>query len=281
MKKFAFVVSLLLVLSFSVFAFGNTIKIESRGMYITGTLEMPKDIKNPPVVLMLHGFASSKDEVGNFYLNLAKVLKGIGIASLRIDFLGSGESEGLFEDTTVTGQVDDAKAAFEYLKNSGKFDNTKIGVVGFSLGGMVAAVLAGEEEGIKSLALWSSTGDVVGVFKEELGKYFPIAYDKGAVDIDLGWTKIRLKKAFFESLYNIFPYEAITHYKGALLTISGEKDTASVIGAKNFLYNQKGKLQKNVVISGVSHIYGVLSKNLKPSEEVINTTLEWFSKTLK
>ena len=281
MKKRVLILGLALVFLFTGLAFTSemVVKIPTRGLSMTGTLVVPDNIKNPPVVLMLHGFASKRDEVGNFYLNLAKELEKNGIASLRVDFIGSGESEGKFEETTVTGQVDDAKAALSYLKKHKKYKFSKFGVLGFSLGGIVAASLVGTEK-IDSLALWSTTGDVVGVFKEELGKYFPIAYDKGYVDIDLGWTKFRLKRAFFESLYSVFPYEAITHYYGPLLVIAGEKDKASVEGAKELMYNHPGRLQLKVIIPGVGHIYGVLSDNHGPSKEVIEITALWFSKTL-
>ncbi len=282
MKKVILVLIVISLFILSQIAFGSemVVKIPTRGMNMVGTLVIPDGVKNPPVVLMLHGFASKRDEVGNFYLNLAKELEQIGIASLRVDFIGSGESEGKFENTTVTGQVDDAKAALNYLKNCKKYKFSKFGVLGFSLGGIVAASLVGTEK-VDSLALWSTTGDVVGVFKEELGKYFPIAYSEGYVSIDLGWTKFTLKRAFFESLYSVFPYEAITHYMGPLLVIAGEKDKASVEGAKEMLYNHPGLIQMKVIIPGVGHIYGVLSKDLGPSKKVINITKNWFLETLK
>jgi len=47
-----------------------------------------------PAVLLLHGFASSKDEVGNMYAREAKALAEKGIASLRIDFAGFGKKRG-------------------------------------------------------------------------------------------------------------------------------------------------------------------------------------------
>jgi len=43
-----------------------------------------------PAVLLLHGFASSKDEVGNLYKQLSDELFKVGISSLRIDFRGWG-----------------------------------------------------------------------------------------------------------------------------------------------------------------------------------------------
>ena len=63
------------------------------GGHIPGTLSIPdRATGKVPAVLLLHGFASSKDEVGDMYKNLAAKLAAQGIASLRIDFQGSGAS---------------------------------------------------------------------------------------------------------------------------------------------------------------------------------------------
>ena len=57
---------------------------------IQGILCEPEAESPLPAVLMLHGFASQKDEVGNMYKRLAAALGEQGIASLRIDFRGWG-----------------------------------------------------------------------------------------------------------------------------------------------------------------------------------------------
>lgn len=59
---------------------------------VVATLAMPASDSAVPAVLMLHGFASVRDEVGEMYKRLAAELGERGIASLRIDFRGWGES---------------------------------------------------------------------------------------------------------------------------------------------------------------------------------------------
>ena len=82
---------------------------------VVGTLNRPAGATKAPVVLMLHGFGSQKDEVGNMYARLADALLERGVGSLRIDFRGFGKSDGDTGATTVGGQVEDAEAAYQYL----------------------------------------------------------------------------------------------------------------------------------------------------------------------
>ena len=62
---------------------------------VAATLSMPDGAGPFPAVLMLHGFGSSRDEVGGMYAAEAAALASAGIASLRIDFRGFGQSLSL------------------------------------------------------------------------------------------------------------------------------------------------------------------------------------------
>src|SRR5215211_2849288 len=84
---------------------------------IPGILALPKAggaARSYPAVLMLHGFASHKDEVGDMYLREARALAERGIASLRIDFAGTGDSEQPYTANTWTGMVADAVTAHDW-----------------------------------------------------------------------------------------------------------------------------------------------------------------------
>ena len=79
----------------------------------------------------------------------------LGIGALRIDFRGSGDSEGEFSDMTIESEVSDALVAFNYLKSDPEVDNSRLGLFGRSFGGLVAVKTAFREGNIKSLALWA------------------------------------------------------------------------------------------------------------------------------
>lgn len=243
--------------------------------HIPGTLTMPvKTAGKVPAVLLLHGFASQKDEVGDMYENLAAKLADMGIASLRIDFQGSGDSKIPFEKMTFANQVSDAQAAFNYLKSVQSIDASRLGVLGFSMGGAVAIKLVSNTaNSIKSLGLWSSASSREMANLES--EYREKAEKDGKVEVDLGWTKITLGKDFFAANQNLTLESDISKFKGNTLIVYGTADELSG-NAPYFLYNLKGKVRNLVLIDGGDHIYHVLSDDKSESNQVIKMTTDWF-----
>ncbi|CAM3517628.1 hypothetical protein DESA109040_15140 [Deinococcus saxicola] len=188
---------------------------------IPGTLSLPNNASGKlPAVLLLHGFASQKDEVGDMYKSLAAKLVAQGIASLRIDFQGSGDSKIPFEQMTFTNQVSDAQAAFDYLKGRPEVDAARLGLLGFSMGGGVAIKLAANAANpVKSLALWSSTSSR-SLADIEVGSR-ATAEKEGVVDVDLGFTKIKLGKAFYNSIQNQNLEADIGKFRGNTMLVYG------------------------------------------------------------
>lgn len=252
---------------------------------IAATLNIPDNIAPDappaPAVLMLHGFGSSRNEVGNMYASQADALAAMGIASLRIDFRGFGKSDGDTGATTVDSQLEDAKVGLAYLSKVKGIDAARVGVLGFSLGGGIAMLAAADEpQKIKSLATWSSVGDFKADFLAELGqKTFDRAREDGIVGIDLGWRTIALKQAFFDSLENRKLEEAIGKYPGSYMAIAGAKD-ASAAYVEKFVGLSKSKTKFTYIVPEADHIFGALSQDKSKVNDVILKTTEWFSKTL-
>lgn len=112
----------------------------------------PPPQAHPPVVLMLHGFAGDRDEE-DIFPRAAKAFAAAGLASLRIDFRGAGDSGGSFADTTFSRQIEDGLAALQFLQSDKRVDSARIGIVGVSQGGLVAAIVAARSGLPKALAL--------------------------------------------------------------------------------------------------------------------------------
>ncbi len=70
-----------------------------------------------PAILICHGFAGQKTGRYRLYVTLAEELAKSGVAVLRLDFRGCGDSEGDFVNTTLAGEVSDALKGLEFLKN--------------------------------------------------------------------------------------------------------------------------------------------------------------------
>ena len=202
---------------------------------MVGTLEVPDGALTPPVILLLHGFAGSRDELKipslkqGIFARAADAWAAKGLASLRIDFRGGGDSEGSFEDTTISGQVEDALAAVEYLQTQKSVDARRLALVGWSQGGAVAAIAAGRtQHHLAAVALWNPEVSPVATMQAVLG---PDAVKTGlasagrATVIKLPWGgETALKTAFFEDLFNVDPVAELAKYPGPVFVAVGTND---------------------------------------------------------
>jgi esterase/lipase len=91
-------------------------------------------------ILMCHGLGSNKDNTS--YLTLQTKLNASKITTFRIDLLGHGESDGEFDDLTLTETIDDILCAKQELERRGY---TKIGFIGSSFGGVGGIIAASIE----------------------------------------------------------------------------------------------------------------------------------------
>ncbi len=86
-----------------------------------------------PVVLFVHGFVSGKNS--KKAVELSSKLPKQGIACLRFDFSGHGESNGRFEETIASQQVKELQALIEFVKSHPRLNAKRIALIGSSLGG--------------------------------------------------------------------------------------------------------------------------------------------------
>jgi alpha/beta superfamily hydrolase len=123
-----------------------------------GVLHVPDDLKpeqKAPAIAMFHGFTGHKSETHRLFVRIARALCSAGFVVLRFDFRGSGDSDGDFEEMTVAGEVSDAEQAITFLSELPGVDEKTVGVIGLSMGGRVAAVLASKDSRVKFAALRS------------------------------------------------------------------------------------------------------------------------------
>ena len=101
------------------------------GIKIPGIYCAPNG-KNRGAILVLHGITTHKDEYGNFFADLARAFALKGLASLRIDFRGHGESTVSQKSFTVASQLCDTVAASRWLRT--KAGVQRIAILGCSFG---------------------------------------------------------------------------------------------------------------------------------------------------
>lgn len=242
---------------------------------IVGTLTLPEGGARGPAVVMLHGFASSRDEIGGLFATQAGMLAERGIAALRIDFRGFGDSAGEAADMTVERLVEDAQIARKYLAEVEGVEPSRIGAVSYSFGSAIAML---DADAYRSLVAWGQMGDLYGEFHDFLGQAaFDQAASEGHATIDMGWSSITLKHGFFESIGRFDLAQAFSGYAGHFLTIAGEDDPAV-----DYFDSFTGMAAHSsaIVVPGADHMFGVFSGETGPGERVIAETAAWLAATL-
>lgn len=127
----------------------------SGGEQIVGMVHRVPGHAPAPVVVMLHGFTGSKHETRRLFVQAARRLAGEGIATLRFDFRGCGDSSGDFHEMTVNRMIEDTVAAMSWLRTQPDLDVTRTGLLGMSLGGLVASLAARALPDLRGVLLWS------------------------------------------------------------------------------------------------------------------------------
>lgn len=129
---------------------------------LAGTLTLPKKDGIFPVVVLISGSGPQNRDEEIFghkpFLVLADHLTKKGIAVLRFDDRGTGESTGNFQRATSIDFAGDVKSAVEYLKTRTEINKNKIGLIGHSEGGIIAPMVAAELEDINFIVLMAGTG---------------------------------------------------------------------------------------------------------------------------
>jgi dipeptidyl aminopeptidase/acylaminoacyl peptidase len=133
----------------------ESVVLKNDGQKIFGIMHRPLLPEPYPVVLVCHGLGGHKTGKYRLYVNLAEMLTRLGIGCLRIDFRGSGDSEGCFSEMTIETELSDALLALNFLKQDTLVDVSRIGVFGRSFGGVIAVMAASQFGDIRSMALWA------------------------------------------------------------------------------------------------------------------------------
>ncbi len=103
-------------------------------------------------------FAEEKNKSQRLFVDLARAFAGAGVGVLRLDYGGTGDSQGSFDQATIASRKADILAAIEYCRN--ERGAARIGLLGLRLGAALAAEVAEEAGSISWLILLSPVADV-------------------------------------------------------------------------------------------------------------------------
>ena len=193
----------------------------SKGHELCGILSDPSRDKNRPLIVLCHGFTTSKD--GRTYTRLEEILNRKAFSTFRFDFFGHGESDGKFEDITISEAVDDVQSAIRFVKDTGY---TRIGLVGSSFGGFASLLAAVQDDDLFVLALKSPVSDYLGLLiARDHDRDIQAWKQNGFIQIETTEGKTeRLNYSFFADAEKIQGYAIAERIKAPTLIVHGDRD---------------------------------------------------------
>ena len=256
-----------------------------------GDHELPATVCLPagegpfPAVVLLHGTGSSRDEAGNAYLTAARCFaEEYGLASLRFDFMGCGESTAAYRDYTFDSAVSDAAAAGEYLRRLPAVDPERIGVLGWSQGGTDALLSVSRRPGLfKSVVTWAGAPDlrIEAVFTEEQyaqaranGFYLLLGDWHEPLEVSLRWCE--------DVLHTDVLGEFAANYTGPVLAIHGREDvTVDPVWCGRIAAASGNPASATLYLDGADHTLNVFTEaDQRTLHTAIRAAGEFFGKTL-
>ncbi len=218
-----------------------------------------------PVVVMFHGFTGNHIESHFLFARLSKELEKKGISSVRFDFRGSGDSDGTFEEMTLSSEISDAKTVVEYAR---KRFGGNLGILGLSMGGTVALMTA-PELNPKALCLWAPASKNKEVFSQG-GMPKP----EGQKLIDVGGLNVSTE--FAKEVLTFDAFSNAKNYAGPSVIIHGTADpTVPFEHSKDLV--KEFENAKLIPVEGADHVFSAVSW----ASQAIEESALFFAENLK
>lgn len=232
-----------------------------RGQVLRGVLHTPTDAaaaatrnaQGLPMVVLFHGFCDDRDEINFVHVELSRRLAQAGIASVRFDFAGSGESDGSFFDMTISGEVADGIDILTWARGLDFVDESRVAIHGLSLGGCVASMVAGTCPGqVRALSMFCPAPDVVYNMQNHMtlcGIDASDVREKGYIDVE----GLKLGVGFYEDCLALDPFATAARYTGPVNTVHGSADTTASCACSERYQQLFGQRCTYLVVPGAEH----------------------------
>ena len=264
----------------------TTVSIPNGDRQVPAVVTIPKGEGPFPAVVMNHGHGGSKDENVGFG-GVAAALAEAGIASIRMDFPGCGDSTAPFTENTLSNMKSDSNASLAYLLENYDIDEAKLGILGYSMGGRLALEIISEEGNpYKAVVLLSAAANpgeesIAGILPEgtSIEDAIASAEEKGSFDYTTRYGQnLSLSAQWFEDML-VDPLANIKNYTGPMLVLHGDKDDV-VTDATNKLIVAAYPAAEEIVVPDADHGYGFYSDQPAVTAAVEGSISAFFSRNL-
>ena len=217
------------------------------GQMLSARIHLPA-VKPIACAVFAHCFTCSKDSRAATHISSALAEKGI--ATLRFDFTGLGESEGEFDGTTFSHNVSDIIAAASALREAYRAPAL---LIGHSLGGsavLAAAAQIPEAVGVATIGAPFEPKHVARLFDASLEEI----ESNGQANVELGGRQFTIRKSFIEDLQQHCNAERIGEMKKALVVFHSPQDQVVGIDNARMIYQAARHPKSFISLDGADHL---------------------------
>lgn len=215
----------------------------ARGETLAAILDEP-DGEARGHALFAHCFTCGKDLKAAHWLGQA--LAARGIAMLRFDFAGLGQSEGDFSESSLSANVEDLVAAGEHLAR--EHGPARL-LVGHSLGGLAALAAASEMPDVRAVCTISSSFRA-----SHLRRYIDPGEAADRFTVTIAGRKLQLRRGFLEDLER---HDMAAHIAGLgrpLLVMHAPEDEVVELAQAEQIFAAARQPKSLVALDGAGHL---------------------------
>jgi pimeloyl-ACP methyl ester carboxylesterase len=223
-----------------------------KGNSYTGILSTP-DSRTDKVVVLGHGFLSHKNSHTN--LRLTDLLVSKGIATLRFDWDGMGETSTPFANVTVETCCRQLESA---ISNLHAYPFPKVGLIGSSFGGLITTLVASRVSSLQSVGLKCPVVDFPEVLRLRLGEQGMAEWKRtNQMPHPIkGIPSIHLNFSFFEECCQHDAFTVSKQIQAPTLIVHGDHDETVPLKQAEALYNTLRTEKDLRIIKGADHQFG-------------------------
>jgi putative redox protein len=240
------------------------------GEQLAARLELPDDGQPLAYALFANCFTCSKDFPAA--VHISRTLSRRGIAVLRFDFTGLGESEGEFAATTFSSQVSDLRAAASFLERELQAPRL---LIGHSMGGTAALAAALEIPSIAAVATIAAPF-YSGRLKNFLGVSVEEVEQTGQAELRIGDRSFIIRKTLLDDLETQHTSGVLNRLTAALLVMHSPRDLVVGIGNAAEIYRAARHPKSFVSLDQADH----LLSNVRDSRYVGDLIATWAGRYL-
>lgn len=220
----------------------------AEGQQLVGRLELPINQHPHNFAIFAHCFTCNKNL--SAVKNITRELTSNGFGVLRFDFTGLGESEGDFENTNFSGNVDDLISASNYLKENYTAPTL---LIGHSLGGAAVIFAASNIDSVKAVATIGAPSNPKHV-EHLIQSSVEEIKTNGIANVNIGGRPFTIKKQFLDDIETKSLPDVAKNLRKALLVMHSPQDTTVGIANAEEIYIAARHPKSFVSLDGADHL---------------------------